>query len=169
MNEKSVVDSVYTVINNATATLVSGIEHQGIARQIAHINKSILSPWLQSYAITIDCTSVEESFKRAGNTVRGATQELYRMEVTIVDNAFPQVSDTTQIPFEQMHHDFRLIVSRLVTLLKDTTVTFTDGSNSFRLETLAPVVVQNRTDWFDTQEVSFPVLMSVVMFTLVGC
>lgn len=165
MNEKAAINALYATIDGAKATLVSGITHQGVAREIKGVFKSLLTSPLELYSIHLHCASAEERFIEAANTVRGKDIALYNVEIHIYDYVMPQTIDITQIPFEKMHDDFRLLKGRIVKLIKDDTVVFADGDVSFRL--VDSIRVENRTRWFDEGDQSFPLLYSIIRFELV--
>lgn len=167
MNQNAAINAVYGVLNTNKAVVVSGITHQGISRELQHIFRSNLTAWMETYAVTIHCPAATEKFSEpSANTVRGRAQVTYSMEIHVVDTAFPQTSDTNQLPFEQMHSDFRTVVARIVRLVKDTTVAFTSGGVELRLTPFSPVKVDERTSWFDNGQESYPMLYSIIHFEL---
>lgn len=174
MNERLVVDAVYTVIDGVRETLVEGFIHQGVQREIDDLLRSSLTPPKQGMSITINCTGVRETSLDMSNIVQGKDVAVYEMELHVVDIAFPQLPDPAQTPYETMHQDFRLLIARLSYLIRKQTVWWPTASATpkFRLMQARGgndrlVRVDNRTAWYDEGTGPYPVLYSVIAFTLV--
>lgn len=169
MKLNAALEAVHDVIYNNKDALVNGIVHQGQPREIKNIFRSILTNWGPSYTITLNSPGARERFVQAANTDRGATQVIYPIEIHLVDIAIPQPTDPAQTPYEQMHYDFRLVTERLYTLIKDTTVWYTEGNDRFRLVPFSEIRVEDRTNWFDVGTDVYPTMYIIIHFELYGC
>jgi len=173
VNEKAVVDAIHTVIDGVRDTLVSGFYHQGTQRQIEHIFRSNLTPPGGGISISIHCTRAREWSMAMSNATQGKNVGHYEIELHVVDLAFPQPDDPAQTPYETMHQDFRKLCGRLVLLIRETTTWWPNSTASPKFELLKSnsndrvVNVDNRAAWYDDGAGAYPVLFSVISFTLV--
>ena len=169
MNQNALIDALYTVINDNKDDLVDGMVHQGIQREIKEILKSKLTSSKQTYSISLEITNPRERFIQGANTMRGKSEVQYPVELHVIDFAIPQLTDSAQIPYETMHHDFRLLVDRLVKLFKDTyrAIPSTTSNPKFIVLEGSTINVANRSDWYDNGDEIYPAMYSVISFTMV--
>jgi len=173
MNENAAVQAVYTVIDNAKATLVTGIIHNGVARTIQHLSTTNLATPTQYYAVATYCAGAREFSMPGMNNVPGVPWAEYNMVVQVADVANIQVADL--LPYETAHADFRKFRDRIVRLIRETTKWFPSSTATprFRMpvsrtgENDRRVDVENQNFSFrDVQDVEYAMLFARITFTL---
>lgn len=164
MNIGEVKTSIYTLLNANKSTLVTDIEHQGIEREIKQIMKSILTPPVEYYSISIHCPDADETLIAISNTSTLRPVVLYQMELHVSDYAAPQPEDTNA--FETMHQDFLKVVSRIVKLVRETQwIPTSTSSPKYRLQNPDNgIQVSDETAWFDGGK--HPIIYAVIRFNL---
>lgn len=174
MNEKEAVNAVYTVLNNAKATLVSDLTHSGADREIKHLAGTNLAPPVEYYAIAVYCTGASEGSMPGANNITGISWDVFNMVIQVADVANIQKDDL--FPYEQCHNNFRDLVGRIVELIRITTSWFPSPTSSprFRMPTSEdgtahkPVNVENESFGFeDTEGNDYAMLFSRISFTLI--
>jgi len=172
MNESAAVNAVYTIIDDAKATLVQGISHSGIAREILHLSKTNLSTPTQYYAVAVYCENAREFSMPGVNSITGVSWTEYSMMVQLADVANIQSHDV--LPYETAHGDFRRFRDRVVRLLRDSTKWFPTSSSSPKLRVKVGqgegdrlIAVENQNFTFsDMEQVEYAMLFSRIAFTL---
>lgn len=169
MNVGAAVAAVCTLLESNKVTLVSGIAHQGVDREIKTVYKSILTPPLEYYSITVHCPEAPESLTRLANTSMQRPVNKYMIEMHVSDYAIPQSADSVQTPFETMHQDFRKLLSRIAALIRETKWLPTAASSpKYRVELPnARITVNDRTAWFSDRGGRHPIMYGVVRFALI--
>lgn len=173
MNERAAVQAVYTVLDSARASLVTGITHNGVARTIKHLSTTNLAAPVEYYAVSVECTSCKEFSMQGANSVAGVPWAVYEMVIQLGDVANIQPSSDTN-PYETAHADFRKLRDRVVKLIRETVkwMPASSANPRFRLavgngEYDRPVSVENQNFTFsDIEDVEYAMLFSRISFSL---
>jgi len=174
--EAAVKDALYTVINNNTSTLLSGLTQQGKARQM-QIVKEILAPAQYSYYVALAVENMrtwEDSGVHGTNAATGTFRAEYNCVVEVFEYARALPGDLHT--YENAGEDFDLLVARVIKLLREQ-ASFTSsvhGSHSFKLGRLAdprdqrPINVEI-ADLPPTTTGGQPAFYARLLFTLTEC
>ncbi len=133
MNIPAAKAAIKGLIDDNKATFVNGLTAQGIARSIAQITTSPLTPPQAYYFVVIECSSAN-----AANAIAQANMQfpprryIYSIQLGVTDYAVGQTGEDQL--YEAMSDDFGLLISRMVNLLETTAlITDADSGLTFRL------------------------------------
>ena len=121
MDENSAVAAIVTVIEDASSTLVSGLDQNGQERVIEYISPTLLHLPSAYYGINVHCERATErrspEFVNSAEASPHATE--YDMAVVVFENALPDDGNDTFF-CEVAHQNFRDLCDAVVKLLRRT-------------------------------------------------
>lgn len=160
------------------ATLVSGITHQGVAREIKKIAlaRMVAPDSFYHILIEVEATTSLPAIPKS-NVVKITERNLYVCAIHVADAAFQQAVSEEDNPYEKMTLDFRRFTQRIVAVLREAgdsggcfQAPAPNNNGKFRLPTSGPerqVIVRNDDDsWIGTGSLLNFMLYTRILFTL---
>jgi len=175
MDEGGAVSAIVTVIENATSTLLSGLEQNGAAREIGYISPTLLSMPTSYYGFDVHCENAREQrspeFDNSAEPNPYVTE--YSMAVIVFEHALPDAESDGEHYCSAAHGNFRSLCDRTVKLLRRTHKWLPSQSSSPRYRVKddreSPGrAVSKENHLPDPTDEGF-ILASTIRFKLVGC
>lgn len=166
------------LIRTNEATLVSGITHQGVDREIKKIAlaRAVAPDSFYHTLIEVEVATSLPAVQRS-NLVKVTERNLYVCAIHIADAALQQTPDVEENPYEKMTLDFRRFTQRIVAVLREAgdnggcfQAPAPNNNGKFRLPTSGPerqVIVRNDDDsWIGSGGLLNFMLYTRILFTL---
>lgn len=171
MNEVAAIQAMYDVLDAARVTLVSGLTHGGVAREIKSLKRTVLAVPDAYYAIAVDCQDAHE-YAAPSQNISKATSGLiiceYPMIVKIADAAYPDQGESES--HLTSHNNFRKFCDRVARLIRETRF-FPDSSSTprfcLKMDRVAGIEMRKENLNLIYEGTSLIILTSWLRFTLV--
>jgi len=125
MVDHAIVEIIKVLIAANQTTLLQDLEDQGVAREIAHLTKSTLTPPTDYYIVAIGASESDEAEDRY---VSGAS---YNVTVKVADAALMTPGEDEA--YENMHMNFKLFCNRIAKLIRDQS-SFSDAAGDVKFQ-----------------------------------
>jgi len=156
MYEAAVKDALFTLIDNNRATLLSGLDEQGVARKI-ELTREVVASMKFPYYVTLAVGAMrmwEDTGAQGGIARAGTMKAEYDCEIELFDYA-RDVQGTLHEAYATTGQHFDLLMARVLKLIRQQTrfTSTTHGTHTFVLKE-SPEPQMNRR--IDTDVTDFP-------------
>lgn len=174
MDEDSAVGAIVTIIQNASAILLSGLEQNGAAREISYISPTLLHMPNTYYGVNVHCENAIEArdpeFANSAEPSPHSTE--YGIAIVVFENALPDDNNDTYF-CETAHRNFRDLGDRIVKLIRRTHKWFPTQSSSprYRLkdDRASPGRAVTKENHLPDPTDEGYLLASTIRFKMIGC
>jgi len=174
LNEDAAVQAVYDTINDNKATLVSGLEQNGLARELSWLADTLVAVPDSYYAVAVHCESAEEANMPDQYNSRSASPYMttYQIMIRLGDAVYYDPNDTS-VYGSTAHANFRDFCDNVVKLFRRDQDWFPSASASPRFRLIQSSgrgrIVRKENDLPMPIEDGVALVSATIRFTLTGC